>query len=242
MRPAGKEGRGGARGAPRRGRTIACALGAGLVLAGCSSAPPPPPPLAPPGTLPRLAILPFENLTARGEAGTLFTRIFFSEVYRLNRYEVVESGEVERVLDDLRLPPTGSLSNEQLRTLGERLHVQRVLVGSVLEASLVPTGSGGEVGSVGATVKLLDVAQERVVWTRIGFKTGEDKETVFGWGRERSAEKLAAELAMELVSDLPSPGGASEIRRPPPPPARAAADTSAAPAAPDSGQTKEEPK
>jgi len=53
---------------------------------------------------------------------------------------------------------------------------------------------------------LLDVASGRVLWTKMGFKTGGDGETVFGWGREKSPRKLAARLASELLKDLPAPG------------------------------------
>ena len=57
----------------------------------------------------------------------------------------------------------------------------------------------GQVPSASATLRLLEPDSARVVWANAGFRTGQDKESVFGYGRERSAERLQAALAAELL-------------------------------------------
>ena len=158
----------------------------------------------PPANRPRIALLPFDNLTTTGGAGDMMTLLFFTEIGSHGPYEPVETGVVSSALESLGIRSVAGLSSEQIRAIGERLAVSRLLVGSVLESGTVHTNDG-ELPSVGVTLKLLDVGDGRVVWTKMGFKTGEDNETVFGWGRERSAPKLAASLAVEMVRELPAP-------------------------------------
>jgi hypothetical protein len=180
---------------------LACALP--VLAAGCAGKAPRPA-VAPAGPLPRIAILPFDNLANEGGAGDTMTLVFFTAVGAQGRYEPVEAGIVATVLDSMRIRLTTTLSAEQMRALGQRLDVQRILVGSVLESGSVRTDDG-DVPTVGVAVKLLDPETGRVLWTRMGFRTGADKETVFGWGRERSRPKLSAQLAEELLRDLPAP-------------------------------------
>jgi TolB-like protein len=175
-----------------------------IMLAGCGGGSPHPSAALPPANRPRIALLPFDNLTTTGGAGDMMTLLFFTEIGSSGPYEPVETGVVSSALESLGIRSVAGLSSEQIQAIGERLAVSRLLVGSVLESGFVHTNDG-ELPSVGVTLKLLDVSDGRVVWTKMQFKTGEDKETVFGWGRERSAPKLAASLAVEMVREIPAP-------------------------------------
>jgi TolB-like protein len=188
-----------------RRRPVAALLVGMVVALGLGCGGQAPRPAAIPGApLPRIAVLPFDNLTDEGGAGETMTLVFFTTIGQAGRYEPVESGIVAAVLDSMRIRLTTTLSAEQLSAIGQRLDAQRLLVGSVLESGSVRTDDG-DLPSVGVTVKLIDPATGRVQWTRMGFKTGGDKETVFGWGRERSRPKLAARLAQDILRDLPAP-------------------------------------
>jgi TolB-like protein len=186
-------------------------VGLALALAGCAGQAPRPAAL-PPEARPRIAVLPFDNLTDDGGAGETMTLVFFTQIGALGRYEPVESGVVNNLLDSLAIRTTSNLAPEQLRMLGDRLDADRLLAGTVLESGTVRTPDG-ELPSVGVTVKLLDPATGRVLWTRMGFRSGQDKETVFGWGREKSPQRLAASLAAQLLRDLPDavPGAPAPI-------------------------------
>jgi TolB-like protein len=151
----------------------------------------------------RIAVLPFDNLTPEAAAGEVLSLVFFTELGARGDWEPVETGVVLAALESLGVRSTGSLGAAQLAAIGERLGVSWLLVGSVLEHGQVRTADG-ELPSVGVTVKLLDAASGRVLWTRMAFRSGDDGETVFGWGRENSPRKLAARLAGELLRELPA--------------------------------------
>jgi len=195
---------------PVRFLVLAAALALASGFAGCGGSAPRPSAAPPSGERVRIAVLPFDNLTTEGTAGEFMTLVFFTEIGARADYEPVETGIVAATLESLGVRTAGSLSAEQLRTIGERLGVRSLLIGSVLESGTVRTPEG-ELPSVGVTLKLLDAASGRVLWTKMGFRSGADGETVFGWGREKSARRLAAQLANELLRSLPAPDVGSSL-------------------------------
>ncbi len=203
-----------ARKAARRGpgiRGIPCALVAiALILApGCAGAPPKAEDgRGIPRDRPRVALLPLENLTAKAEAGEAMTRIFFTELARTGAVEMVEPGSVDAAIDGLHIRATGSLSSEQFRSVGDMLGARYAFVGSVLESGKISTPDG-EVPVVGVTLRMVETKSARVVWAAMRFRSGDDKETVFGWGRVRSGERLATELASEMFREFHKIGRAA---------------------------------
>jgi len=149
----------------------------------------------------RVAVLPLEDLSGEATAAVAFTRMVYAELVRTGTCDVPEIGVVEAVMDTLGIRNGGSLRAGQVKSLAERLSVDYLLTGSLLESGTVKTGDG-QVPAVGATLKLIEVATTRAVWALVRFRTGEDRETIFGWGRERDAQILAGSLAHEMIADL----------------------------------------
>ena len=56
--------------------------------------------------------------------------------------------------------------------------------------------------SVGLTLRMVEAKSARIVWAGMRFRSGDDNETVFGWGRIRSAERLAEEAVAELLKEF----------------------------------------
>jgi TolB-like protein len=187
--------------AGRRAVLACAAVGALAMLAcGCAGAGrtlrPAPPALA---GHPRVALLPLENLTGRPEAGAALTPIFFSALARTGSCELLGPGDVDAALDSLRIHPAGALAPADLRRLGAALRADLVMSGTVLENVMARTPDG-DVPAIGVSLLLTDAASGRVLWAASRFRSGDDRETVFGWGRERSASRLASELASEMLS------------------------------------------
>jgi hypothetical protein len=98
-----------------------------------------------------------------------------------------------------------------MSAVGESLKVSYVMLGSVLESGRVRTADG-ETPAVGASLRLVETATGRVAWANVRVLTGDDRETVFGWGRERSAERLLTNLADEMLRDFRRAGDARRER------------------------------
>lgn len=162
-----------------------------------------------------VAVLPFEDLSARENVGEEFTRVFLAELVRTGLLPVIEPGLVDDALDRLSVRSARAMTAEEMRRLSDTLHVTHLLFGNVLEAGELKSESG-DVPTAAATLRLVEVASGRVVWACHHSRTGEDKETVFQWGRERSREKLLSSLAVEMLDDLRHAGakGAREGSKP----------------------------
>lgn len=184
---------------------IASAL---LLLSGCGA---PGPRESVGGIIPpdhsRAALIPFENLSGREEQGTLFTRVFFAQLVASGAFEMVDQARVEEAMDSLNIRSAGSLTPAQARALADTLRAPYLLLGSVLESGRVQTGTA-DLPSAGATLRLLEAASGRVLWAGVHFRTGEDRETIFGWGQERDAERLVSSLATDMLREFRDVGAA----------------------------------
>jgi len=69
----------------------------------------------------------------------------------------------------------------------------------------------GDVPSVGATLRLLEVATGGVRWANLSVRTGDDRERVLGIGREHSRERLAAAMAADLLSSFQLPASRDTV-------------------------------
>jgi hypothetical protein len=140
-------------------------------------------------------------LSSNADAGEILTRIVWSELSRSGAVELVDIGNVNGALDALRVRATGSPTSNQVRALGDTLGVGFVFVGGVLESTNLHTPDG-DVPSIGVALRMVEARTGRVVWTGMQFRTGDDRETIFGWGRVRSAERLAADVASDLLGEF----------------------------------------
>lgn len=163
----------------------------------------------PPGR-PRTALMPFENLAGREEQSQLFTRIFFAQLAASGALEMVEPAQVEAAMDSLGIRASGSMTIAEVRAMADTLHAPYLMLGSVLESGTVQ-GTNGPVPSVGATLRMVEAASGRVLWAGVHFRSGEDKETVFGWGRVRSPERLILELASDMLRDFRDAGARERL-------------------------------
>jgi TolB-like protein len=154
---------------------------------------------------PATALMPFENLAGREEQSQIFTRVFFAQLVASGALDMIEPVRVEEAMDSLSVRAAASMTPAQVKAMGERLGVRCLMIGSVLESGSVKS-DGGEVPTVGATLRMVEAASGRVLWAGVHFRSGEDRETVFGWGRVKSTERLISELASEMLKDFRAAG------------------------------------
>jgi TolB-like protein len=158
-----------------------------------------------PSDHPRAALMPFENLSGREEQSQTFTKIFFARLVASNAFEMVDPTRVEQAMDSLGIRSTASMTPGQVKTMADTLGVPYLLLGSVLESDTFQNDNNA-IPSVGATLRLVEASSGRVLWAGVHFRSGEDRETVFGWGRVKSIERLISELASEMLRDFRDAG------------------------------------
>ena len=173
---------------------------------GCAGQKPPHGVVVPaPGPHPKVAVLPLEDLSGQSGAADRMTRVLFTVLVQTGTYDVMEPGTVDMALSDARVRSTGMLSHEQIQKLSTQLGTRWLLTGSALEFGHVRTPDG-EVPSVGIALRLIDGESGRVRWADQRYRNGDDRETVFGWGHESDADRLALHTMTELVQGMRIPG------------------------------------
>ncbi|MCC6653128.1 MAG: hypothetical protein IT348_18390 [Candidatus Eisenbacteria bacterium] len=177
---------------------IVCALAAGC--AGSSARPHP----LPAGQRKAVILLPLENLTGRAENGDRFSRLVWSMLARSGRFDAIDPGEVDAALGELRIRSAGSLTREQVLRVSSRLNARWIVAGTLLECGTMRTPDG-DIPSFGLTLRVLDGRTGQVVWADLRARSGQDRETIFGWGREESLDRLAEATARELVNEIDIP-------------------------------------
>jgi TolB-like protein len=154
---------------------------------------------------PRAALLPFENLSGREEQAQLFSKVFFAQIAASGAFEMVDPTRVDEAMDSLGVRASASMSPAQLKAMADTLHVPYLLLGSVLESDSFQNENNA-IPTAGAALRLIEPATGRVLWAGVHFRSGQDRETVFGWGRVRSVERLVSELASEMLRDFREAG------------------------------------
>jgi TolB-like protein len=153
---------------------------------------------------PRVAVLPLENLSGHAEYGNRFSRLVWTSMGRTGRFDLVDPGEVDAMLVELRIRSAGALTRDQLLKASGRLGAPWIMAGTLLECGTVRTPDG-DVPTFSIALRLIDARTGSVAWTDLRARSGEDRETVFGWGRETSLERLADATTRDLLQNLTIP-------------------------------------
>lgn len=186
-----------------RGTGFVALLALAALAAGCAATAPRPAP-APGAAAAALVILPLENLSGRAEYGDRLTRILWTEVGASGRWDVVEPAEADAAIVEARVRTSLSMTRDQVQKIAERSGARWLLAGTIIECGTARTPDG-EVPTVSLALRLVDGRTGRVRWTDMRSRSGEDRETLFGWGRVTNLERLAQETARDLVAAIRLP-------------------------------------
>jgi TolB-like protein len=123
------------------------------------------------GFVERVAVIPFENISREQGASERATRFFIADLLAAEAFDVIEPGEVERVL--AKVGVTGSISptKEQVLQIGSELGVQALFFGSVTEVTTVRSGSS-QYAAVSLTLRLVETESGQTIWSAAASEKG----------------------------------------------------------------------
>jgi len=150
----------------------------------------------------KMAILPFDNLSAAQGAAKTMENLVLVEFLRLPLFSIVEPGEVSAALSEARVRLATNIPKETVLKLGKDLGVDLLMLGVVQEHEMKRfsgAGGSGEIPVVAISVRILETRTGSIVWAANINRAGNDRETVFGIGKIQSINELAAETAVELA-------------------------------------------
>ena len=148
-----------------------------------------------------VAIVPFENLTQQKGAEGKAMNVVATEVLRRGVFDVVEFGEVAKVLREEGFKDPGSISKRVAERAAKRLNVQAFIVGSVEEYGVSRTG-GSSYPEVSMSLKLIDAKSYKILWEATHSVKGTTVlDRLFGISKKSSSD-LAKELVAEMFDTL----------------------------------------
>ena len=118
----------------------------------------------------KVAILPFENLTANEFVGKRVRDIAFTEALAAKKFGVVDKGVVDAALREMAITKDEPLDAPVLKILGKRLGVNAFLTGTVNNIE----GGGGALSypEVSLTLHLIDSETAQVLWRSTSYRNG----------------------------------------------------------------------
>jgi hypothetical protein len=165
--------------------------------------PPPPPPEPVPIRQRRVAILPFENSTPYPQLASQAEGELTSRFVNSGRFEVVERGQLEKILKEQAMGMTGVVDAAQAANIGKLLGAKYVALGRVTQASPIQTGtSGGKPtfrGVANVDLRLVSTESGVVFFSRVG--RGENQPLLANWLGSDSAEIVVGAVTA-AVKDL----------------------------------------
>lgn len=160
----------------------------------------PVPPVIEKESIYRLAVMPFRNKSNVRRAGTAATYMFLVELFKSNRFDIVEYGEVREAIVGSRIRFRGEMDYNGTETLTDSLGVDGILVGAVehysdgLDTSSPP--------AVEISARVIDSRDNKILWFDSSRFRGDEDIIVFDWGRVRSVDKAADRAISRLVRKM----------------------------------------
>jgi len=111
----------------------------------------------------RVAVLPMGNFTSDEYAGEKVRRVVITELL-LRGIDVIEPGEVTRVLRESNVRPLGSIKITEIQDMGKTLSVEAVMMGSV-ETFGISRGISVTYPEVTIHLILLEASSGDIVWS-----------------------------------------------------------------------------
>ncbi len=114
-----------------------------------------------PGAAGKVAVMPFKGQTEL--IGTSVSDLFVTEVLRSGKYELVERGQMAKVLSEAELALAG-LSASRAAEVGNLVGAEGVIIGTVDEYANVAQ-RGHPYPVVGITARMIDCKSGKVLWS-----------------------------------------------------------------------------
>jgi len=151
----------------------------------------------------RTALLPLDNLSESPEASRRYTQILFDAISGKGCLDLVPPSDVDRILGKYRVRRTDVVDSTVVRALHSDLGAQFVLIGAIIDLTEAGSSASGSC-EITVTLRLVEAATGKVVWTCSDARSGTDGEGPFGWGVETRVSKLATESAQAIAEKLNS--------------------------------------
>jgi TolB-like protein len=158
------------------------------------------------GDICRIAVLPLTNQTEHPTIERIFGRVFISELISAGNYQVAHEGDIRQILTQMRMLSGLELSSEQIRGLADRLGVQIVISGAVLEVESTGDNVLDINPSMAVVLRILEASSGRTIWATYNRSEGSDYRIVMHFGLINTVSALAKKVSAEIIDEWAKEG------------------------------------
>ncbi len=123
------------------------------------------------GFIERVGVIPFRNIAREQGAAERATSFFVTELLVAEAFDVIEPGEVERVMIKHGVTGMNELTKAQIQGIGIDAGVQAIFVGTVSEASAIRSGSS-QSHVVTLDIRLVETESGKTIWSATNTEKG----------------------------------------------------------------------
>ena len=153
------------------------------------------------GAVKRVAVLPFETLVQDRAAGEKIQKVFLTELLALDVFDVVEPGQVAKILKSERIESMESLGPSDFKRIADALKAQGLFLGTVVDYTESRTGATPS-PEVTIQLRLVEAQSGVTVWSASRSRSGATTSArLFGVGGE-SLTQVSRKLMQEELATL----------------------------------------
>jgi TolB-like protein len=149
----------------------------------------------------KVAVLPFVNESDRRHAGEIVSLEFVRQLHAIDRFTVVEPGELRDQILTYRFIMEGGVSLSYAMSLLKLVRADLIVAGTVREYR------DGDPPRVSFTALALDRETERIAWEATSAASGADGVVFFDVGAVKTAGELACRMVRRAAEQLSAGGG-----------------------------------
>lgn len=150
------------------------------------------------GAIKRVAVLPFENLTQERSAADKVQKVFLSELLATEAFDVVEPGQVAKLLKAERTDSVEALGAADIKRIGEGLKAQGLFMGTVVDFAETRSGSTPS-PEVTIQLRLIEVQSGVTIWSASKTRSGASASArLFGIGGQTLTEAARQLMRQQL--------------------------------------------
>jgi polysaccharide biosynthesis protein PelC len=154
----------------------------------------------PPGSICRVAVLPFLNDSDFPLADSIMHKVFAAQFNTSGNYLVIQEGDILKLYQQLHIWPGQAPTPEQLQILSSRLEAQLLITGVVSEMR-ENAGTHASIDPVLAVdVQLRSGDSGDLLWGTFHRRQGTDYRTAMHFGTIHTVTGLSQQVALEIIN------------------------------------------
>ena len=152
------------------------------------------------GPICRVAVLPFINDSDYPFGDTIVNKVFEAQFHGAGNYLVIQEGDILKTYQQLHILPGMEPSLEQFQIIADRVNVQLLITGIIMEMREDPGEHGANIPLIILEAQIRSGTNGEVLWTTYHRRQGTDYKKTMHFGTIHTVTGLSRQMAEEIIN------------------------------------------